>query len=204
MTAKEIELYLPKHLSVKSHKGLIEALSSFPDIPADKYYTTTLRESKEIFQGDGLKNLIIVDLPSLRTKKKEAMVFSNTCDIYPDNPRFIPLNITYAPIIKLQDYIQVLEEEGVTEEKINSQCVAIRKQHITHIFFLPAFSDVIDDSIVLLDRMFNMPTSEVDLKDIKSQRLFTLSDAGHYLFLFKLSYHFTRMQDGVERGFEID
>ena len=56
-----------------------------------------------------------------------------------------------------------------------------------------------DDSIVFFDRVCNFPNNKIPRENLKEQRLFTLSDYGSYLFLLKLSIHFTRIQDKVER-----
>lgn len=55
------------------------------------------------------------------------------------------------------------------------------------------------DSIVFLDRVNNLPIDTLPHNEISEQRLFTLSDYGFYLFLFKLSIHFTRIRDAVSR-----
>ena len=44
-----------------------------------------------------------------------------------------------------------------------------------------------------------MPNTLIERDKINYNRIFTLSDYGAYLFLLKLSIHFTRVQDKVER-----
>jgi hypothetical protein len=64
---------------------------------------------------------------------------------------------------------------------------------------LPKIEGKLDDSIVFFDRVCNFPNKLIVRQNLKSRRLFTLSDYGAYLFLFKLSIHFTRIQDKVDR-----
>ena len=83
--------------------------------------------------------------------------------------------------------------------QITDHINAIKKQEITQIFYLPKFDGKLEESIVFLDRVNNMPNTLIERDKISSNRIFTLSDYGAYLFLLKLSIHFTRVQDKVER-----
>jgi hypothetical protein len=42
--------------------------------------------------------------------------------------------------------------------------------------------------------------NEISRESLKQQRIFSLSNYGFYLFLFKLSIHFTRFGEAVDRG----
>jgi len=56
-----------------------------------------------------------------------------------------------------------------------------------------------DDSIVFLDRVNNYPLGEMSVEDVKRKKLFVLSNYGLYIFLIKLSIHFTRIQENGDR-----
>lgn len=200
MTLEDIKLYLPRYLSEESRNALVGALRNFP-IPSERFYTTRLADTKIIYQGDGLTDLLFINLPESETKYRNGMVLSNTCDLSPDNKRLFESRMVYAPIVQLSVYRQILEEEHVERKKIEQHLNSIRNHHITQIFFLPAANGILEDSIIFFDRLSNLPSNYIDRETLASRRIFTLSDAGHYLFLFKLSFHFTRMQDKVERGF---
>ena len=86
-----------------------------------------------------------------------------------------------------------------TLEAINNHIEAIKKQLITQIMFLPKGSKLQDDSIVFLDRVNNYPLGEMSVEDVKRKKLFVLSNYGLYIFLIKLSIHFTRIQENVDR-----
>src|SRR5690606_22208774 len=105
----------------------------------------------------------------------------------------------YAPIIAVSRYINILTENGISQEQINSHLKSIREQEITSIFYIPPVEGRIDESMVFLDRISNMRNSLATTKELLSERIFTLSNFGFYLFLLKLSIHFTRIREGVDR-----
>jgi hypothetical protein len=133
-------------------------------------------------------------------KHVPSMVLSNTCDVDLHNTRLFHSNIVYSPILNLHKYEQALRAKTKNQEKISGHIESIRKQHITQIFYLPEIQDTLEESIVFLDRLCHCPNNFIDRDKLSSERTFTLSDYGAYLFLLKLSFHFTRIQDQVERG----
>jgi hypothetical protein len=84
-------------------------------------------------------------------------------------------------------------------QAINSHVSDIRKQYISHIFYLPKGGNLENDSMIFFDRINNYPSDSIEGQELPDRRIFTLSDYGFYLFLFKLSVHFTRIRDGVSR-----
>lgn len=200
MNLDELKIYLPKYLSSESAEDLYESLRDFPQNIDQRIYTTYLKDDPTIFQGDGLDNLIVVNLPEVEKKEVPAMIISNTCDIDPENTRNFPSQIMYAPLLNFAKYSDMLNN-GLSKstEQIEGHLDAIKKQHVTQIFYLPPIQGVFEESIVFLDRICNVGSDFVNRKKLKDIRLFSLSDYGNYLFLFKLSLHFTRIQDKVER-----
>jgi hypothetical protein len=202
MIFEDLKLYLPKYLSSESENDLFKGLTGFPENIDTRLYTNYLSDSKVIYQGDGIHNLLVVNLPQTEVKPVPGMVFSNTCDIDLSNQRNFPSQIVYAPIFQLEKYRSSLcHNSKKTSEQINNHISAIKKQEITQIFYLPKLSGRIDESIVFLDRLNNMPNKLIDRESIPDRRIFTLSNYGTYLFLIKLSIHFTRIQDKVDRKF---
>jgi len=200
MNLDEIKIYLPKFLSAESDRELFKGLKDFPDNIDERLYTTYLQDNKIIYQGDGLKNLLVVNLPKSEIKPVPGIILSTTCDIDLQNERNFPSQIVYAPIFSLEKYRQaLLNNSKKSIEQITDHINAIKKQQISQIFYLPKFDGKIEESIVFLDRVNNMPNTLIERDKITSNRIFTLSDYGAYLFLLKLSIHFTRIQDKVER-----
>lgn len=201
MDFEELKLYLPKFLSGDSTKELFSCLKDFPRNLDGRFYTNHLESEKVVFQGDGIRNMIITNLPSEGRKKANGIIISNTCDISPTNKRNFNSRIIYAPVIPFQKYIKSVKTSSKkTEEQLMNQFDNIRKQLVTQIFYLPKKNGVIDESIVFLDRVYNISLNYIDIDDLNSSRLFSLSNYGAYLFVLKLSIHFTRLQDGVDRG----
>ena len=200
MITDDIKLFLPKYLSSESEKELFEGLKDFPNNIDERLYTNHLSDNEYIYQGDGLQDFLVVNLPDPTVKEVPCMIISNSCDIDLGNERNFPSQIVYAPIFKLDRYSETLHNKSQkSKEQIESHIEAIRQQRITQIFFLPGVKDVIEESIVFLDRVCNYPNKIVERDKTKERRMFTLSDYGSYLFVLKLSIHFTRIQDKVER-----
>lgn len=200
MNIDDIKIYLPKFLSAEADKELFKGLRDFPENIDDRFYTTYLKDSKLIYQGDGINDLLVVNIPQSEIRPVPGIIISNTCDIDLENPRNFPSQVVYAPIFSLEKYSQALSNNSSkTKSQILDHISAIKKQEITQIFFLPKLEGKLDDSIVFLDRVNNMPNKMISREDLPSKRIFTLSDYGAYMFLLKLSIHFTRIQDKVER-----
>ena len=196
---EEIRKHLPQYLSADSTKILFEELEQFPENIDSRLYTTKLLDENVLFQGDCIKDMPVANLPEPTINKAPVMLLSNTCDNDPRNQRYVPPNLIYAPVVKLKKLVALLEENGVEQFKIESMVITIKKQHITQIFYLPCGYGVTEESVVLLDKINNCDNllAGNNLKDV---RLFCLSDYGFYLLLFKLSMHFTRIQEKVDRN----
>ncbi len=200
MKLEDFKLYLPKFLSAESDKELFDSLRNFPNNLDSRIYTNYLIDSDIIYQGDGLNNLLYINLPKPDIKSIPCMILSNTCDIDLVNVRNFPSQVVYAPIFNLKKYQEALYvNSSKTKNQIDSHIDSVRRQEITQVFYLPGVENKMDDSIVFFDRVCNFPNNKISRENLKEKRLFTLSDYGSYLFLLKLSIHFTRIQDKVER-----
>lgn len=194
-------VFLPQYLTEDIKEVLKRELGQFTNGEIVKsVFTSQLAASDSIYQGDGLRDLLVVNLPDTRVASSKGLVVSNTCDIDPSNKRYFPSMIAYCPIFRLDKYQTMLEGSGLySSEQITQHLENIRKQLITQIFYLPA-GGIEGEGLVFLDRLCHSSSDHIDRSDLKNRRLFSLSQFGHYLFLFKLSIHFTRMNDKVVRG----
>jgi hypothetical protein len=199
---EDFKTYLPKYLSLEAQTSLYSELSQFPSNIDSRLYTLRLREEKTLFQGDGLASLWVADLPSQRIDKARVMVLSNTCDIAQDNKRLLGPRLLYCPVISLSKYENLLRAQQNLPATFNpaDHFDAIRKQHNSSLFYLPKNDKLGEEAIALLDRINNCDAQAVALDELLRNRLFTLSDYGFYLFLFKLSLHLTRIREGVARN----
>lgn len=197
---KDFDIYLPKYLSPESTKSLFEEIKSFPDNINTRFYSDILSKKLEIFQGDGLRDIYISNISTTEFKKTNVIVLSNSCDISKKNERFSPINMTYCPIIKLEKYKELLKEFDY--DKIENHVNTLKKQEFTSIFYLPKNEYLEDDCIAFLDKINNIEVEKLDYDKVCSNKLFSLSQYAFYLFLIKLSIHFTRMLEGIDRDKE--
>jgi hypothetical protein len=202
LSLEEIKIYLPKYLSPESEENLFDQLKQFPENMDDRLYTNYLLEPQVIYQGDGIEGLLVVNLPDTEVRPARAMILSNTCDVDERNKRLFPSSLIYAPIFNLEKYEKGLVASEILKDaaQIQDHIDAIKKQRITQIFYLPKGGALKSESIVFLDRVNSCDNSFLSKVDIKDIRLFTLSNFGLYLFIFKLSVHFTRITEGIDRS----
>jgi len=197
---EEIKIYLPHYLSADSQKELFQELKSFPNNIDHRVYSNYSDDDELIYQGDGYKEMLMVNLPSAEIRNWPAMVISNTCDLDLANRRISDIRVLYAPIMDLDKYKRMLLVKAkYSVVKIYEHIGSIRNQHISHIFYLPKGQGLNYEGIVFLDRIINCSRNTIDKSFIKSNRLFMLSNYGLYLFLVKLSINFTRIREGIDR-----
>jgi hypothetical protein len=197
----EIKKYLPQYLSSESQKTLFSEIDTFvSNGHCDNMYSSKFQRNEIVLQGDVLHDFDFVFLPNRNFNKSAGMVLTNTCDIDPANNRLLPIQICYAPIMRLGAYISRLEKENINGDKIKLHIENIKKQRYTHILYLPKHSQgPSEDAIVMLDRICNCDTLEIDRANVPNQRMLSLNNFGFYLFLMKLSINFTRIREKVDR-----
>lgn len=192
---EQIKLFLPKYLTPDQKKELYGELAAFPDFK--QFYLCNSTLSYELLQGDGWGGLVAINFYRREPKVVKGLVLSNSCDVSSGNARNIPVNLLFAPIIRLSRFAERLQQAGQSSQQIDNQLFAIRSQMSTSVFYLPKAEGVIDESVVLLDDIHAEPL-EYFLNNEK-QPLFTLSQHAFYVFIIKLSIHFCRFQEGVQR-----
>lgn len=193
---KDIGIAFPYYLTEDKKQGILKELKNYPD---KMNYYASQEENAGFLQGDGVKNLQMIEIKNSEKKQVRGIILSNSCDICPENPRAVPPSLLFAPIIKLSSYIDVLGQNGQTSTQIESQERDIRAQKITSLFFLPKFSSSADDAIVMFDKIQSIPFDYFEQLEGK-ELMFRLSQVGFYMFLFKLSVHFCRFHENVLRS----
>ncbi len=196
----EIKKYLPKYLSPEATESLFQELKSFTEKPHDRLYSGILARDDGILQGDGLLLMPISNLPDAKVDEGPVMVLSNTCDIDSENKRHTSPRITYCPIIKLSKFVAVLESKELPKNVIDQTVETIKEQRTSSVIFLPKGGFLPEDCVALLDHATNCDMKCAPIVKDSPNRLFSLSDFGWYLFLFKISLHFTRMQEAISRS----
>lgn len=59
---------------------------------------------------------------------------------------------------------------------------------------------ILKKHFVSLDKIYHVDNRFINRDTLEDQRLFSLSDYGFYMLIFKLSIHFSRIQEKVNRG----
>ena len=181
-------------------KLLVEELKAFPENIDKRFYGNVFEDEKTIFQGDGIRDLLIINLPDTKIEPFPSIIISNTCAISSENERKIEPKILYCPILRISKFETQLRNNKIGEDQIYQHIKEIKNQKVSSIFYLPQGGELPEDCIVLLDNINNCKVSFVKNEEVPEKRLFSLSNYGFYFFLFKLSIHFTRIREAVERG----
>jgi hypothetical protein len=193
---EQIRLFLPKYLSAKQQRELFSELAKFPD--NFDFYLFREDLQRILLQGDGWRGFVVIDFVTGARKTVSGIVLSNSCDIAIENQRDFPANILFAPLIALDNYKRRLRSVEKTDTQIDGIIGNIRKQYVTQIFYIPAWPGIIEESIILLDDIHTHPLQDF-LQSNERQPIFTLSQYAFYLFLIKLSIHFSRFREGIKR-----
>ncbi|WP_373945035.1 hypothetical protein [Paracoccus marcusii] len=153
--------------------------------------------SGEMLQGDAWKGCPVYSFDIGGVRNVKALILSNSCDVSLDNKRATPPKVTFAPLIRLDKLEERLLQAGLSGEAVNAKLDSIRSQIATDVFFLPAEGPLEHDYCVLLQDIHSAPLA----RHLESaSKMFTLSMAGFYLFIFKLSIHFCRLHENVNRS----
>lgn len=190
----DLRNFLPYYLTEEQKTSLASALKQF----SAQSYLYTHMYMDETLQGDCWDKVPFRDFGSGKTANIRAILLSNTCDISEENDRDLPVNLTYAPIIYLDDYETLLLKAGLDPDLIKKKFINIKSQRITNILYLPAGANIEKDCIALLDKTVSIPFLAFANEENKA-KLVTLNQLGHYILSFKLSIHFCRLHEAVNR-----
>lgn len=192
-----LQEHIPYYLTQDQKEGLKRALEDFSQKGKSASYYTNYYQGK-VLQGDGWDALQIIRFKDAQRISTKGILLSNSCDIDPSNKREWLPNIVFAPIISLTRYKELLLDHGLSGQVVSSKIESIRKQEVTSIFYLPKGGGLIDEYIAYFDDIHTIPADYFD--DLAcEQNLFTLSQFGFYLFIFKISVHFCRFHENIKR-----
>lgn len=191
---------IPYYLTAEDRKVLVNELTSISRGGTADYFLSPHQDAfrDEMLQGDGWRAFQLFLFESGERRSVQGLVLSNSCDIDPGNSRESPARVIFAPLVKLAAYQAALKSKGIELQKINEKFAAIRSQKTTNVFFLPAGGPLKEDHIVRLDDAHSMPVA-VHIGAEKREKLFTLSNTGFYMLILKLSLHFCRLHENLNR-----
>jgi len=195
MDADDLRRQIPDYLTDSKKDKLAQELLAF-NSSSSPLYTTQFKN--ELLQGDVWSGLEILDFETGARRWIRGIVLSNSCDVSNENARHLPANLIIAPILKMTRLVNRLTEAGISTDRIESKVKAIKSQKITNMFYLPASSYLSEAHVALLDQTFSVPYPAFQERAEKKKE-FSLNLLGFYLFIFKLSVHFCRLQENVDR-----
>lgn len=189
---------IPHYLTGRAQVEFLDNLKSITRGVMQGYFLPIGRDpfTAEVLQGDGWTGLQVYSFVSKAEQTLRGVILSNSCDIDPENPRALPSRLIFAPLIRLTKLEEAFRAKGLAPSSIATRIDAIRSQSVSNIFYFPAESPLSAESVLLFDDIHSIPA---DLQEGERTKLFTLSMAGFYLLVFKLSVHFCRLQEGVDR-----
>jgi hypothetical protein len=155
-TLEQIQDNIPKYLTSEQQAELVAQLNKFE---TKNYYSILFQQ--EMLQGDGWTSIEVVKFENGQRDKIKGILLSNSCDIDPSNRRDFPPRIVFAPLVKMTSYIDALRKKSnIKSEQIDLKVDAIRKQHVTSLFFLPKGAALDDDYIAVLDDLHTVLKSD--------------------------------------------
>jgi hypothetical protein len=191
---EEFSVFLPRYLNPDQQKHLFDALKQFP---GNKDYYLTDAYKEELLQADGWRGFVAINFDSGERRTIAGLVLSNSCDVDLNNARDGDPNIVFAPLIKLAKFRQMLIDAGKPAADADDKIEAIKNQKISSIFYLPAHGQILEESMAILDDLHRHPLAHFAKSE--KTKLFTLNQFAFYIFLVKLSIHFTRFSENLPR-----
>lgn len=195
-----LSLLLPHYLSSGSQDLLFKDIDAIQNGEQKEFVLEVEHDAflDKMLQGDGWSAIPMFEDHSGEAISARGLVLSNSCDIDPDNKRAMSPRFVYAPMMKLEALRTTLAANGLSDASIDGRVAAIKRQHTSTMFFVPAAHHIADDWVVLLDHVHSFDIGAFRKLD-EPTKMFTLSNTGLYMFLLKLAYHFCRMEERIDR-----
>jgi hypothetical protein len=199
--SETLQQQIPYYLTAADRQVLVRELRDISNGGSADYLLSPYHDSfkADMLQGDGWRGFQLFEFDTGEKRSVQGLVMSNSCDVAPGNPRHVPARVIFAPLIKLAAYEELLRVSGIDKAKVNEKLASIRAQKTTNVFFLPAGGPLSQDHVVRLDHAHSMPVA-AHRGAPDCEKLFTLSNTGFYMLILKLSFHFCRMHEKINRN----
>ena len=191
---------IPHYLTSSDRKVLLDGLKAIASGGKVDYFLSTYDDAfkNEMLQGDGWRGFQLFSFYTGERFSVKGLVLSNSCDINPENSKQIRSRVIFAPLVKLEKYRFLLQKNGINQENIRDAIDSVKAQKVYNALYLPAEGPLEEEYIIRFDDIHSMPiTAHHNSHD--KEKLFTLSNTGFYMLIFKLSVHFCRLQEGIRR-----
>lgn len=192
----ELTLHLPTYLTLPARDALKRAIERHPSASSGPIATVQLF-ADDLLQGDLVGSAVFFDFLEERTHKSFALLVSNSCDMSQDNRRPTARHVQYCPVLKWARFLELVQSANCfdNEDALNEYLQNVRAQYVTSYFYITRQGEP-DGYVAALDQIQSAPSSV-----LTGQRHWSLTQFGHYMLLFKLSYHFSRMRENLERRY---
>jgi len=196
---EDLQRHIPYYLTSEDQNTLLNELKAISEGSKGRYLLSKFNDhfQNEMLQGDGWKGFQLFSFDRRTQHTVRGIVLSNSCDIDPTNRRGVPRRRVFAPLVRLSKYENLLLK-SIDRRRVDDKLASIRAQKTTNIFYLPARESLEDDYIARLDDVHSMPLSDLSESEC-GKKLFTLNNTGFYMFIFKISIHFCRLQENINR-----
>lgn len=191
---------IPYYLSAEDSRVLAGELKAISQGGNAEYVLSPGHDTfgEDMLQGDGWRGFILFSFDTGERRSVRGLVLSNSCDVDPENPRDLPARVIFAPLVRLAGYVSLLQQTGIDAARIEAKLANIKAQKTTNIFYLPAGNFLDEDYVVRFDEAHSMPAA-AHVESGDRQKLFTLSNTGFYMLVLKLSVHFCRLGEKINR-----
>lgn len=198
--AESLQQQIPYYLTAEDRLVLVEELKAITSGGTPDYLLSAYNDSFQeiMLQGDGWPGFQLFMFDTGERRSVRGLVLSNSCDVDPENPREVPARVIFAPLVKFAAYKALLDASGISADRVAAKIESIKTQKTTNIFYLPAGGPLVEDYVVRFDEAQSMPVA-AHTANRDGQKLFTLSNTGFYMLVLKLSVHFCRLQEKVNR-----
>jgi hypothetical protein len=197
---ESLQQQIPFYLTSEDQQVLVNELKTIASGGTANYFLSAYNDAfkDDMLQGDGWRGFQLFLFETGERRSVRGLVLSNSCDVDPANPRDVPARVIFAPLVKLSAFKGLLDASGIGAEKVEAKIASIKAQKTTNILFLPAGGPLEEDYVVRFDEAQSMPVV-AHTKNPDREKLFTLSNTGFYMLVLKLSVHFCRLQEKVNR-----
>ncbi|MBL4595954.1 MAG: hypothetical protein JKX99_05190 [Robiginitomaculum sp.] len=198
--ADDLKKHIPYYLTSSDQQTLVAELSAIASGKPVNYFLSKAYDflNETMLQGDGCRGFELFVFNSGERRSVRGLVLSNSCDTNSENKRDVPMRVVFSPLVKLSSYKAMLLDSGIDSKKVDDKINSIKIQKTTNIFYLPAVGPTAEDYLVRFDDVHSMPVTARSANEDKG-KLFTLSNTGFYMLVFKLSVHFCRLQEKITR-----
>lgn len=198
--ADSLQKHIPFYLTAEDQQALVRELKAIANGGAADYLLSDYRNTfgDVMLQGDGWRGFQLFIFETGERRSVRGVVLSNSCDVDPENPRDVPARVIFAPLVRLSAYQALLAQSGIDATRVEAKIAAIKAQKTTNVFYLPASGTLTEDYVVRLDEAHSMPVA-AHISSGAREKLFTLSNTGFYMLVLKLSTHFCRLQEQINR-----